>query len=82
MMKNAFDFTLKLYLLLRYLEFCPDFSRHIGKRLDKKIYDIATGKQIIIIHILPDISGNKVDQTRKLGQFIKYNIRNIFIEIS
>ena len=41
-----------------------------------------TGKQIIIIHILPDISGNKVDQTRKLGQFIKYNIRNIFIEIS
>ena len=44
MMKNAFDFTLKLYLFLRYLEFCPDFSRHIGKQLDKKIYDIANWK--------------------------------------
>ena len=40
------------------------------------------GKQIITIHILPDISRNQGNQTKKFGQLIEYNMRNIFIEKS
>ena len=49
-MYNAFYFILKLFSFLRYLNFCPDFSDYVGKRLDKKakvnfkIYDITDGK--------------------------------------
>ena len=39
-----------------------------------------TGKEIIIINILPDISRNKGKKTVKFGQLIKYNMRNIFHE--
>ena len=37
MIKNAFISSLKLFLLLRYLNFCPEILGHIGKRLDKKV---------------------------------------------
>ena len=37
-------------------------------------------KQTIVIHILPNISRNKGNQTVKCGQFIEYNMRNIFLE--
>ena len=40
------------------------------------------GKQAIAIHILPNISGNKGNQTLKFGQLIKYNMRNISDEAS
>ena len=33
-----------------------------------------TGLQIIITHILPNISRSKVDKTMKFGQLIEYNI--------
>ena len=39
------------------------------------------GKQNIAIHILPNISRSKRNQTMKFGQLIKYN-RNIFLEKS
>ena len=39
-------------------------------------------KQIIAIHILHNISRSKGNQTIKLGQLIKYNMRNIFLEKS
>ena len=38
--------SLKLFLFLRYLDFCPDFFGHVGKRFHKKakvnlkIYDV------------------------------------------
>ena len=41
-----------------------------------------TEKLIITIHILPNISGSKGNQTVKFGQFIKSNMRNIFHEFS
>ena len=41
-----------------------------------------TGKQIITIHILPNISRKKGNQTMKFSQLIEYNIRNIFLEKS
>ena len=39
-----------------------------------------TKQQIIAIHILPNVCRSKGNQTIKLGQFIDYNIRNIFLE--
>ena len=41
-----------------------------------------SGKQIIVIHILPNISRSKDNQTMKLGLLIKYNRRNIIFEQS
>ena len=40
----------------------------------------STGTQIITIHILPNISGNEGNQIIKLGQLIKYNVRDIFFK--
>ena len=37
-------------------------------------------KQTISIHMLPNISGSKFNQTMKFGQLIEYNMRNIFPE--
>ena len=38
-------------------------------------------KQRISMHILPNVSRNKGNQTMKFGQFLEYNI-NIFLEKS
>ena len=40
------------------------------------------GKQTIAIHIFPNISSSKSNQTIKFGQLIEYNLRNIFLEKS
>ena len=37
-----------------------------------------TGTKTIAVHILPDISRSKGNQTMKLGQLIEDNMRNIF----
>ena len=39
----------------------------------------SSGKQIITIHILPNISRNKENQTMKFGN-LEYNMRSIFLE--
>ena len=38
------------------------------------------GQQTIVIHILPNISRIKDNQTTKFGQLIEYNMRKIFLE--
>ena len=38
------------------------------------------GLQAIAIHISPNISQSKGNQTMKFGQLIKYNKRNIFFQ--
>ena len=38
------------------------------------------GLQITTIHILPNISQSKDNQTMKLGQLIEYNKRNNFLK--
>ena len=38
------------------------------------------GLQIIVIHILPNISRSKDNKTMKFGQLIECNMRNIFLE--
>ena len=40
------------------------------------------GKQIIMMHTLPNISRSNCNQTMKFGQFIEYNMRNIFLQKS
>ena len=40
------------------------------------------GKQVITIHILPNISWNKGKQTIKFTQLIEDNMRNIFLQKS
>ena len=40
------------------------------------------GKQIIAIHILPNISRSKNNQTMKYGQLIDCNMKNVFLEKS
>ena len=39
-------------------------------------------KQKIAIHILPNISRSKSNQTMKFGQLLDYNMSNIFLEKS
>ena len=40
-----------------------------------------TGKQIIKIHIFPNISRSKDNQATKFDQLIEYSMRNIFHHI-
>ena len=39
-----------------------------------------SGLQTIAIHILPNISQSKRNQTMEFGQLIEYNKRNIFLQ--
>ena len=38
------------------------------------------GKQTVAIHIMPNISKNKRNQSMKFGQLIDYNTKNFFLE--
>ena len=49
-------------------------------RLISKFIAPQPRKQTIAIHILPNISRNKRNQTMKIGQLIEHNMRNIFVE--
>ena len=75
----------KPFSFSRYLNFCLDFlviqkNGLIRKiRLIFKFMTLQSGKQIIVMHILPNISRRKDHQTMKLGQLIEYNMRNNFL---
>ena len=49
-------------------------------RLILKFMTSQPGKQTIGIHILPNISRSKGNQTMKIGQLIEYNMRYNFVE--
>ena len=78
----------KLFLFLRYLSFCLDFLFMYQNSLIKKIRltsNFLTSQpreQTIVIHILPNISRGKGNQTMKFGQLMECNIRNIFLKKS
>ena len=48
-------------------------------RLISKFMMSQSGKQIITIHILPNITRRKSNQTIKFDQLIKYKIKNNFL---
>ena len=78
----------KLFSFSRYLKFCLDFFIMQQSNMTRKIWLISEfmtlqpGQQTIVIHILPNISRSKGNQTKKFGQLIEYNMRNIFLEKS
>ena len=85
-MKNGCYFTLKSLFFFRYWNFCPDFFGYVENGLIRKLMLISkivtsqTGKQIIAIHILSNISRSIDNQTTKNGRFIEYNMRSIFFK--
>ena len=64
----------------------PGLSYHVEKRLDKKGHVVSKlmtsqpGQQTIAIHILPNVSRSKNNQTIKVGHLIEYNMRNILFK--
>ena len=69
MMKNVFYFTSKALFVFKISGFCLDFSVMKQNNLIRKIWLISNfmtsqlGKQTIAIHILPNISRSKCNQT-------------------
>ena len=84
-MKNAFYFNLITLFILKIITFLPRLFGHVGLdlvrkiRLTSKLMTSHPGLQTIAIHILPNISHSKGNQTMKFGQLIEYNKRNIFV---
>ena len=76
----------KLFSFSRYLSFGLDFLVMYQNGLIKKIRLISNfmpsqpGCHKTILHILPNISRSKGNQTMKLGRLIECNMRNIFLE--
>ena len=74
MIYNALHFTLKLF----------SFSSINGLireiRLTSKFMTSPPGQQIITIHIMPNMSQSKSNQTMNFGQVIEYNKGNIFLQ--
>ena len=62
------------------------FFGHVPKRLDKKdtvnfkLFDVTASLANYRIHILPNISRSKGNQTLKFGQLVECNMWNIFLE--
>ena len=76
----------KLFSLSSYLSFCLDFlvmkkNGLIRKaRLISKFMASQPGSQTFLIHLLPNISRSKGNQTIKFCQLIECNKRNTFVE--
>ena len=89
MIKNPFYFTSKDLFVLKIFKFLSWIFVLVAKRLDKKdqvslkFYDVTVWlTKTIVIHIMPNISKSKGNQTMKFGQLIECNMRNIFLEKS
>ena len=83
MMKNAFYFILKALFVLKIFKFFRSCRKNglIRKiRLTSKFMTSQPGSQTIAIHILPDISQSKGNQTVKFGQLLEYKKRNIVLQ--
>ena len=82
-MKNAFYFILKALSVLKIFKvFVTTFWPSRKNGLIRKIRLILSepSLQTIAIHILPNISKSKGNQTMKLGQLIEYNKRKVFLQ--
>ena len=80
MMKNVLYFMSKLFSFLRYLRFCLENGLIRKLWFISKLMTSQTGQQIIIIHILPNISRSKGNHAIKFGQLIKYRVKNIVFQ--
>ena len=84
MMKNTFYFTLKALFVLKIFKFFVMVFWSCIKTawLDRSVKFQNLWCHILAIHILPNISKSKVNQTMKSRQFMEYYITNIFLEKS
>ena len=88
MLFHHFKSPQKLFPFSRYLSFCLDLLAIYQNGLIKKIRLISnfmtpqSSQQTIVLHILPNISRSKDNQTMKFGKLIECNMRNIFLEKS
>ena len=72
-------FVLEIFKLLSWLLVMQKIGLKRKPRLISKFLTSQTGQQIIEIHVLPNISRSKGNQTMKFGQLIEYNTRSIFL---
>ena len=87
-MKNSFYFILKALFVLKIIKFLSlPFSHAVNDlirnfRLISKFITSHLGKHTMTIHILPNISRSKGNQTKKFGYLIEYNMGKMFPEKS
>ena len=85
-MKNAFYFLLNALFVLKIFKYlsciCGPLAKRLMLRLISKFMMLQTGQHIIVIHILPNISRIKGNQTMEFGQLTEHNMRNIIQEKS
>ena len=80
MMKNAFYFNLRALFVLKIFKFLSWLFSHAGnslcrkKRLISKLMASQSGKHTITIHITPDISKSKGNQTMKIDKNFSWKI--------
>ena len=77
----VFISTQNLSLFLRYLNFCLDLLVK-KKTAWLEFMKSQPGWLLITMHILPNISQSKGNQTIKFDKSIEYNKRNIFLQKS
>ena len=80
--KNAFYFILKVLSVLEIFTFLSQFFTYAEKKamIDFNIFDVTDWiKNNYNTHIGQYLK-KKSNQTRKFGQLIEYNMRNIFLE--
>ena len=88
LMENAFYFTWKALFILKIFKLLSWLYGQVDKWLDWKVRLISkfmtsqSGKQIIVVHILPNTSRRKCNQKIKFGQLIWYKIRKILLQKS
>ena len=84
MMKNTFYFTLESLFVLKIFNFLVMYKSGLIRKIRfiSKFMTSQSGQQSIAIHILPNTSRSKDNQTMKFGQLIEYNKRETFVEKS
>ena len=88
-MINAFYFTLNALFVLKIFNVSSWLFGHVEKIALLEKYGWFQNpwchnlvNKTVAIHILPNISRSKGNQTMKFGQLIEYNMRIIFVEKS
>ena len=81
-MKYTLYFMLKALFIFELFTFLSWYFGYLVKRRDKKAMFNFKSYDVVTIHILPNISRSKGNQTTKFGQLIEYTMRNVFLEES
>ena len=83
MMKNVFYLTLEVLFILKtfFLTLAMYKNGLIGKIwLLSKFITTQPSRKTMAVHVLPNVSKSKDNETIKCGQLIEYNMRNTFVK--